>query len=51
VQPVPSSEFPRPAPRPAWSVLASERDDVPALPPWREGLAAYLAEIREGIPR
>jgi dTDP-4-dehydrorhamnose reductase len=51
VQPVTSSEFPRPAPRPAWSVLASERDDVPSLPPWREGLAAYLAEISEGIPR
>jgi dTDP-4-dehydrorhamnose reductase len=51
VQPVPSSEFPRPAPRPAWSVLASERDDVPALPSWREGLAAYLAEISEGIAR
>jgi dTDP-4-dehydrorhamnose reductase len=51
VQPVASSEFPRPAPRPAWSVLASERDDVPVLPSWREGLAAYLAEIRESIPR
>ncbi len=51
VRPVPSSEFPRPAPRPAWSVLASERDDVPVLPPWREGLAAYLAEISESVER
>jgi dTDP-4-dehydrorhamnose reductase len=33
----------RPAPRPAFSVLASERADAPRLPDWREGLAAYLA--------
>jgi dTDP-4-dehydrorhamnose reductase len=31
------------ADRPAWSVLASERDPQP-LPPWQDGLAAYLAE-------
>ena len=36
--------FPRPAPRPAWSVLATERIDAPTLPPWREGLSGYLAE-------
>ena len=40
--PVTSAEFPRPAPRPAWSVLGSSRPDAPALPPWREGLADYL---------
>jgi dTDP-4-dehydrorhamnose reductase len=40
--PVTTAEFPRPAPRPAWSVLGSTRPDVPALPPWREGLSAYL---------
>jgi dTDP-4-dehydrorhamnose reductase len=34
----------RAAPRPAYSVLGSERGDAPALPSWREGLAAYLAE-------
>ncbi len=35
----------RPAPRPAYSVLASEHDGgAPRLPPWREGLAEYLAE-------
>lgn len=34
----------RPAPRPAYSVLGTERDDVPALPEWREGLREYLAE-------
>jgi dTDP-4-dehydrorhamnose reductase len=40
--PVTTAEFPRPAPRPAWSVLGSTRPDAPALPPWREGLSAYL---------
>ena len=43
-EPCTSDEFPRPAPRPAYSVLASDRADAPRLPGWREGLAAYLAE-------
>jgi dTDP-4-dehydrorhamnose reductase len=34
----------RKAPRPPYSALASERADPIALPHWREGLAAYLAE-------
>ena len=34
----------RKAPRPAYSVLATERSDPIALPHWRRGLAAYLAE-------
>ena len=38
--PCTTEEFPRPAPRPAWSVLASERGH--RLPHWREGLQAYL---------
>jgi dTDP-4-dehydrorhamnose reductase len=43
VAPVSTAEFPRPAPRPAYSVLRSERGhDAPALPHWVEGLSAYL---------
>jgi dTDP-4-dehydrorhamnose reductase len=33
----------RPAPRPALSLLASERPDPIVLPEWRRGLAEYLA--------
>ena len=40
--PVTTAEFPRPAPRPGWSVLASTRPEAPALPNWREGLTSYL---------
>jgi dTDP-4-dehydrorhamnose reductase len=50
VQDATSAQMARPAPRPAWSVLDSERDDVLALPPWQDGLAGYLA-ARAGIVR
>lgn len=33
----------RPAPRPPFSALASERDDIPVLPRWDHGLHEYLA--------
>jgi dTDP-4-dehydrorhamnose reductase len=45
-----SAEMARPAPRPAWSALESERDDVLPLPPWQDGLAGFLA-ARAGIMR
>ena len=45
-----SEQLARPAPRPAWSVLESEREDVLPLPPWQDGLAGYLA-ARAGIVR
>ena len=45
------ADLDRPAPRPTYSVLASERDDTPRLPDWREGLAAHLAASIEVISR
>jgi dTDP-4-dehydrorhamnose reductase len=39
-----TAEFGRPAPRPAYSVLRSEKG-APALPHWREGLRACLARL------
>ena len=45
VEPTTTENFPRPAPRPAFSVLASERGaDAIALPAWKEGLDGFLAE-------
>ena len=38
-----SAQMARPAPRPAFSVLASERPEVLPMPDWRDGLAGYLA--------
>ena len=40
-----TDELARPAPRPAYSVLRSERPGAPVLPHWRDGLRACLAEI------
>ena len=39
-----TAEFPRPAPRPAYSVLGTERERAIHLPDWHEGLAGYLAD-------
>jgi dTDP-4-dehydrorhamnose reductase len=44
VLPTTSDAFKRPAPRPAYSVLGTERRDPIVLPPWQDGLAAHLAE-------
>jgi len=38
-----TADLARPAPRPAYSVMRSERG-APQLPDWRDGLDAYLAE-------
>lgn len=43
VVPTTAAAFQRPAPRPAYSVLDSERG-APALPSWQDGVAGYLAE-------
>jgi dTDP-4-dehydrorhamnose reductase len=50
VEPIDSEQMARPAPRPAWSVLESEREDVVPMPDWRDGLAGYLA-ARAGMMR
>jgi len=46
VRRITTAEIERPAPRPAYSVLRSERPEAPELPHWREGLRACFAEMR-----
>jgi dTDP-4-dehydrorhamnose reductase len=43
-----TADLGRPAPRPAYSVLRSGRDDAPRLPHWAEGLSAYMTERAAG---
>jgi dTDP-4-dehydrorhamnose reductase len=50
VRPTTTAAMSRPAPRPAYSALESERDDVLPLPPWQDGLAGFLA-ARAGMMR
>jgi dTDP-4-dehydrorhamnose reductase len=50
VEPATSAQMARPAPRPAYSVLASERPEALPMPDWRDGLAGYLA-ARAGMMR
>lgn len=45
VRPCTTAEMPRPATRPAYSVLRSECD-APVLPDWQRGLAEYMALTR-----
>jgi dTDP-4-dehydrorhamnose reductase len=50
VVPVTTDEFPRPAPRPAWSVLDVARFEEAAgrrVEPWGWGLVDYLAALRK----
>jgi dTDP-4-dehydrorhamnose reductase len=45
VRRISSAELVRPAKRPAYSVLQSERPEAPELPHWREGLRACLRRL------
>ena len=45
VRRITTAELDRPAPRPAYSVLRSERPGAPRLPHWREGLRVCLERL------
>ena len=45
VRRIAAAELARPAPRPAYSVLRSEREDAPVLPHWHEGVRACLERL------
>jgi dTDP-4-dehydrorhamnose reductase len=45
VREITTEELGRPAPRPAYSALRSERAEAPQLPHWRDGLRACLARL------
>jgi len=55
VSPIPAAEYPARARRPAFSVLATERGDLPdspPMPPWRDMLTEYLqsrGEVDESV--
>jgi dTDP-4-dehydrorhamnose reductase len=44
IHPIDTGSYPLPAPRPAFSVLRSQRE-APTLPSWREGLRNFISEI------
>ena len=45
VRRITAADYGAPAPRPAYSVLRSEKPETPRLPHWREGLRACLARL------
>jgi dTDP-4-dehydrorhamnose reductase len=45
VREISTEELGRPAPRPSYSVLRSDRDGAPRLPHWRDGLRACLGRL------
>jgi dTDP-4-dehydrorhamnose reductase len=48
VVPISTAELGRPAPRPAYSVLRSEKPEAPRLPHWRDGLRECLGRLLGG---
>jgi dTDP-4-dehydrorhamnose reductase len=46
VRRITTADLGRPAPRPTYSVLRSERPGAPQLPHWRDGLRACLGRLR-----
>jgi dTDP-4-dehydrorhamnose reductase len=46
VLPVPAAEYPRPAPRPRYSVLRTIQQPQILLPSWQDGIAEFAREIK-----
>jgi dTDP-4-dehydrorhamnose reductase len=46
VVPIATSEYPLPAPRPAYAVLTSLQDPFITLPPWEEGVRDFAAQCK-----
>lgn len=46
VVPVPATEYPRPAPRPRYSVLRTIQEPRIVLPPWQDGIAEFARELK-----
>lgn len=52
VKPIATADFPRPAPRPAFSVMehgAIHKNGFVDLPPWREALTRFLQEYMQDV--
>lgn len=47
VTPCSTEEFPRPAPRPRYSALATGRQPAIALPPWQAGVREFARDFRK----